>query len=139
MIPVPHQATSVAIKSRGLLIEGPPGSGKSTLALSLIDRGATLVGDDGVMLEVRQGRLWALPPPLITGLLEIRNVGLLNLPAEAAPIALIVQLDSSAPRLPDTVESITLHGVRIPFVRLYPANPALALRAEWALTLHGTP
>jgi serine kinase of HPr protein (carbohydrate metabolism regulator) len=139
MIPVPHQATCVAIKSRGLLIEGPPGSGKSTLALSLIDRGATLVGDDGVMLEVRQGRLWALPPPLITGLLEIRNVGLLNLPAEAAPIALIVQLDPSAPRLPDTVESITLHGVRIPFVRLYPDNPALALRAEWALTLHGTP
>ncbi|KRA83829.1 HPr kinase/phosphorylase [Altererythrobacter sp. Root672] len=139
MTPVPHQATCVAIKARGLLIEGPPGSGKSTLALSLIDRGATLVGDDGVMLEARQGRLWALPPPNITGLLEIRNVGLLNLPAEPAPIALIVHLDPNAPRLPETVETIALHGIKIPVVRLYPDNPALALRAEWALALHGTP
>ncbi|MBO9518675.1 MAG: HPr kinase/phosphatase C-terminal domain-containing protein [Porphyrobacter sp.] len=139
MTPAPHQATCVAIKGRALLIEGPPGSGKSTLALALIDRGATLVGDDGVMLETRQGRLWALPPPNITGLLEIRNVGLLNLPAEPAPIALIVQLDPSAPRLPETVEAITLHGIKVPFVRLYPDNLALALRAEWALTLHGTP
>ena len=38
----------VAIGGRGVLIEGAPGSGKSSLALALIDRGAALVGDDGV-------------------------------------------------------------------------------------------
>ncbi|HQA17982.1 MAG TPA: serine kinase, partial [Novosphingobium sp.] len=43
-----HQATCVAIKGRALLIEGPPGSGKSSMALALIDRGAALIGDDGV-------------------------------------------------------------------------------------------
>ena len=80
MSSVPHQASCVAIGGRGLLIDGPPGSGKSSLALALIDRGATLVGDDGVLLELRGGRLWALPPPNIAGLLEIRNVGLAMLP-----------------------------------------------------------
>ena len=48
----PHQATAVEIGGRALLIEGPPGSGKSSLALALIDRGARLIGDDSVMLEV---------------------------------------------------------------------------------------
>ena len=51
-----HQFTCVAIKGRGVLIEGAPGSGKSSLALALIDRGAVLVGDDGVTLAAQGGR-----------------------------------------------------------------------------------
>lgn len=121
-----------------MLIEGPPGSGKSSLALALIDRGATLVGDDGVLLEAREGRLWALPPPTIAGLLEIRNVGLASLPAECAPVALVLQLDPAAPRQPESAEQVVLAGVGVPLVRLWPDSPVLALRAEWALTLHGT-
>jgi len=135
---IPHQASCVSIDSRGVLIEGPPGSGKSSLALALIDRGATLVGDDGVLLEARDGRLWALPPPAIAGLLEIRNVGLTALPAEAAPVALVLRLDPEAPRLPESAERATLAGVAVPLIRLYPGTPALPLRAEWALALHGT-
>jgi serine kinase of HPr protein (carbohydrate metabolism regulator) len=138
----PHQASCVSIGgpkgARGLLIEGPPGSGKSSLALALIDRGARLVGDDGVLLEERDGRLWALPPPNIAGLVEIRNVGLATFPAEAAPVALIVRLDPAAPRLPESTERIILVGVSVPLVRLFPGTPALPLRAEWALALHGT-
>lgn len=57
---IPHQATCIAIGGRALLIEGPPGSGKSSLALSLIDRGAMLIGDDSVLLEARHGRLSTL-------------------------------------------------------------------------------
>jgi serine kinase of HPr protein (carbohydrate metabolism regulator) len=121
-----------------VLIEGPPGSGKSSLALALIDRGASLVGDDGVMLEERGGRLWALPPPNIAGLVEIRNVGLATLPAEAAPVALLVRLDPAAPRLPESAERAMLVGVSVPLIRLFPGTPALPLRAEWALALHGT-
>ena len=49
--PIAHQGTCVMIGTQGLLIEGPPGAGKSSLALALIDRGATLVGDDGVLIE----------------------------------------------------------------------------------------
>jgi serine kinase of HPr protein (carbohydrate metabolism regulator) len=134
---IPHQASCVAIDGRGVLIEGPPGSGKSSLALMLIDRGATLVGDDGVLLELRGGRLWALPPPNIAGLLEVRNVGLVTMAAEAAPLVLIIRLDPNAPRLPERAGQATLAGMSIPAIRLYHDAPALALRAEWALALHG--
>ncbi len=78
-----HQAGCVSVGGRGILIEGLPGSGKSSLALMLLDRGAQLVGDDGVTLEVRNGRLWAFPPPYIAGKLEIRNVGIVDLPPPA--------------------------------------------------------
>ena len=121
-----------------MLIEGAPGSGKSSLALALIDRGATLVGDDGVLLEQRDGRLWALPPPSIEGLLEIRNVGIARLAAEPAPVALLLRLDPAAPRHIENAERVELAGAHVPLVRLWPDAAGLALRAEWALTLHGT-
>src|SRR3546814_11755709 len=47
------QGSAVAIGGRAVLIIGPPGSGKTSLALALIDRGATLIGDDGVALARR--------------------------------------------------------------------------------------
>ena len=137
MSAVPHQASGVAVGGRGVLIEGPSGSGKSSLALALIDRGATLVGDDGVLLEGRDGRLWALPPPAIEGLLEIRNVGLARLPAAPAPVSLVLRLDAEAPRFVETAERVEMLGVTLPLIRLWPDAPALALRAEWALALYG--
>jgi hypothetical protein len=90
-----------------------------------------------VLLEARDGRLWALPPPTIAGLLEIRNVGLATLPAAPAAVALVLRLDPAAPRQPESAEEVVLAGVGIPLVRLWPDAPGLALRAEWALSLHG--
>ena len=138
MSAAPHQASCVAIGGRGLLIEGPPGSGKSSLALALIDRGAALVGDDGMLLELRDGRVWALPPPNIEGLLEIRNVGIARLPTVSAAVALVVRLDLAAPRHVEGAEQVVVAGANLPMVRLWPDSPVLALRAEWALALHGT-
>lgn len=132
-----RQTTCVAIGGRGLVIEGPPGSGKSSLALGLIDRGAALVGDDGIALELRDGRLWALPPPNIAGKLEIRNLGIIDLPATMAPIALVIALDPEAARHIDHAETIMIEGHRVPLVRLFPDSPALPLRAEWALRIYG--
>jgi serine kinase of HPr protein (carbohydrate metabolism regulator) len=134
---VPYQASCVAIGGRGVLIEGRPGSGKSSLALALIDRGAVLVGDDGVLLERRSERLWALPPPTIAGLLEIRNVGLVRLVAEPAPVALVLQLDHEAPRHVEVADLVELAGTAVPLIRLWPDTPVLAPRAEWALAMHG--
>ena len=137
MNPVVRQASCVAIGERAVLIEGAPGTGKSSLALALIDRGAALVGDDGVTLESRDGTLWASPPPNTANLLEIRNVGIVSMPARSARVALIVALDRSAPRFVDTAPMREICGVAIPAVSLYPDSAALPLRAEWALRIHG--
>lgn len=126
--------TCVAVGGRGLLIEGPPGSGKSSLALALIDRGAVLVGDDGVRLEVRGERLWAHPPPNIAGKIEVRGIGIASLPTASAPLCLVLTMEESLDRLPVPVAA-EFAGSQLPRLPLPP--PRDALRAEWALRLHG--
>ena len=130
-------ASCVAIDGRGVLIEGIPGSGKSSLALALIDRGAVLVGDDGVTLERRSEILWASAPPNTAGKLEIRNVGLVEMPVTEAPVALVVRLEDAAPRFIDHADEAGLEGLTLPLVRLWPHSAVIALRAEWALKLYG--
>ena len=133
-----HQATCVAINGRAVLIEGAPGSGKSSLALTLIDRGAVLIGDDGVTLEPRGGRLYASPPPNIAGLLEVRNLGLLEFPTVGdVPVALVVRLDPTAERFIETAERVELGGVELPLVRLWPGGEVLALKVELAFERFG--
>jgi serine kinase of HPr protein (carbohydrate metabolism regulator) len=128
-----HQATCIAINGRALMIEGTPGSGKSRL---LIDRGAVLVGDDGVSLEERSGRLYASPAPATAGLLELRNLGLLTFPTLSnVRVALVIRLDPEAPRFIDIAEQIDLHRVILPMVRIWPDPDAI--KAELALKRYG--
>lgn len=134
-----YQATGVLVDGRVVLIEGEPGTGKSTLALALIDRGAILVGDDGVALDLRDGHLWASPPPHTAGLIEIRNVGLARLPCSEGRVGLVLQLDQQARRFVEQAGEVTLGGVLLPLLALYPDTPALALRAEWAVKLYALP
>lgn len=134
------QATAVAIDGRAVIFEGPPGSGKSSLALSLIDRSAKLIGDDGVRLHRQGEQVLASPPPNITGLLEIRGVGLVNLPTcEAMPVALILKLVDigHAERLPGMLITRDYFGLEVPVLPFVPGSKAPALRAEWALKVHG--
>ena len=63
--------TAVAIDGRALLIAGEPGLGKSSLALMLIDRGATLIGDDGIRIVEENGHPHAHPPMTTEGLIEV--------------------------------------------------------------------
>lgn len=134
------QASAVAIGGRALLIEGEPGSGKSSLALALIERGAGLIGDDGVTLTPAHGQLIASPPPNIAGLLEVRGVGLARLEvAPPAPVALILALGGPPPqRLPETpLPTREISGVAVPVLAFDPGPIATAERAEWALRMHG--
>jgi serine kinase of HPr protein (carbohydrate metabolism regulator) len=134
------QATGVAIGGRGLLIEGEPGSGKTSLALALMDRGAELIGDDGVSLTLAGGRLLASPAPATAGLIEVRNVGILRRPCRnAVPVALVIRLDRAAPRHVEAAETCALAGAALPLIRLFPDSPILAIRAELALATHGLP
>lgn len=133
-----HQATGVAIGGRAVLIEGAPGTGKSSLALALIDRGAVLIGDDGVALAVANGRLFASPPPATAGLIELRNVGLIELPtASVVPVALLLRLDPTAPRFVEEAEQVERGGIALPAIALWPDSPVLHLRAEAALAQWG--
>ena len=133
-----HQATAVAIGGRAMLIEGPPGIGKTSLALALIDRGAALIGDDGVTLESRDARLLASPPPNTAGLIEVRNLGLLPWPTVSdVPVALILRLDPDAPRFIEVAVQTELAGIAVPLIRLWPDGAVLALKAELALERFG--
>ncbi|APE29200.1 HPr kinase/phosphorylase [Aurantiacibacter gangjinensis] len=127
----------VAMRGRAMLITGGPGSGKSSLALALMDRGAELIGDDGVTLAQVGELVVATPPPNTEGLIEIRNVGLLEVPTARAPVAIVINLDPDAERLPLGHGAAMLLGKEVPQVDLYPDTPALPLRAEAALEMHG--
>lgn len=132
------QASVVAIDGRALAITGAPGRGKSSLALALIDRGAALIGDDGVSLARHGDLIIASPPPNIAGLIEVRGVGIVEYPVSApAPLALMLDLDSPPERLPDNIPSRILFGVEIPCLPFDPGGIAPAIRAEHALALHG--
>ena len=137
---IPRQSTCVAIGGRGVLIEGGSGTGKSSLALALIDRGATLVGDDSVMLTAESGQLIASPHSQTRGLLEVRNLGLLSYPvAERVMIALVIRLDPGAPRFIEQADSTVIAGIALPMIALWPDSPVLAIRAELALARFGLP
>ncbi len=132
------QAGCVAIGGRGILIAGPSGSGKSSLALALIDRGAVLVGDDGVVLSVRAGGLWAAAHANTLGMLEVRNLGILRFAVlPEVRVCLKLVLDREAPRFVDQAECEGIEGVEIPVVRLWPDAAVLAVRAELALREYG--
>ena len=94
-------ASCVAIGAQGVLLLGKSGVGKSDLALRLFDDGARLVADDRSILFAIKGALYARPPDSIRGLLEIRGLGIVTVPARAkAKIVLVVQLGQEGARLP---------------------------------------
>ncbi len=128
----------VAIDGRALAIEGPVGSGKSSLTLALIDRGARLIGDDGVKFERIGETVMANPPPNIEGKLEIRGVGLVDMPvAPPTPLSLFLTLGDTGERLPDIAAMRDILGIHIPCLAFDSGTIAPAIRAEWALAEHG--
>jgi len=131
--------TGVSVGGQVLLIEGPPGSGKSSLALSLIDRGAVLIGDDAVRVTPEGAALIASPPPNTSGMMEIRNVGIVEMPVSRGPVSLVLTLDTEAPRFPLEVSMHEIEGLEIPVLAFAPGDAIQALRAEHALTSHGLP
>lgn len=131
------QASAVALNDCAILIEGPPGIGKSSLALALIDRGAVLIGDDGALLALENERILVSPPPNISGKLEIRHVGIADMPTTSAPLGLIVKLDGSSPRFLEEAPKRDVMGLAIPILTLAAHDAILPLRTEWALAMHG--
>jgi serine kinase of HPr protein (carbohydrate metabolism regulator) len=110
-------ASTVAIDGRAVLIAGISGSGKSDLALRLIDRGFTLVSDDQTIVQKRGERLFASAPATIAGKLEIRGLGIIDMPAVGdVPVALVVELTSAIQRRPDDSRQRMICGLPVPLI-----------------------
>ena len=128
----------VAIGGRGVLIGGQSGTGKSDLALRLIDRGASLVSDDYTELRRRGGLVLARAPAPIAGKIEVRGLGILDMPfAEDVPVCLYVDLDRDPERLPEPIEPLTIAGVKVPVIGLNALEPSAPDKVEVALTHFG--
>ena len=124
-------ASAVLLGAKAVLIRGPSGSGKSRLAWQLLNSAlpfTRLVGDDRVHLEVRNGRLLARPAKELTGLIEVRGLGIRRLVYEPlATVGLVVDLAApDAGRLPEGGETI-VDGVKLPRLAVETGADALSM------------
>lgn len=141
--------TAIAAGGRAALIRGPSGSGKSDLALRclclapspLIPDRTSLVADDQVVVERIADKLRVSAPPAIEGSMEVRGLGILDVPAVgAADLALFVDLVElgSYERFPDPPMRTAFLGIELPLLRLAafeissPLKLLLALRGSAA-------
>lgn len=127
-------ATTVAIGDRAILLYGASGMGKSDLALRLIDRGATLVSDDYTLLKRVDGRLIATSPATIAGRMEVRGIGIIDLPHVGdTPVALLVDLMDAVERMPMDATMRSIAGVDVPVVGIVPHEASAPIKVELAL------
>ncbi|WP_373491872.1 HPr kinase/phosphorylase [Parasphingorhabdus sp.] len=127
-------ATAVAISGAGLLIRGKSGSGKSDLALRLIDRGATLISDDYVVVSREKDQLLLGPPPNLAGKLEIRSLGIFECEYLAGiALKLVVDLKDCPDRFPLDRQIRILLGIAVPSCTLDAMESSADIKAEWAL------
>lgn len=132
----PIHATCVALEPGAVLLLGPSGAGKSDLALRLIDSGARLVADDGVLLAPGPTGLVARAPAPIAGLMEVRGLGVMRVPSIAsAVVRLAVQLSpgGAQDRLPNPA-GWTHAGIAVPLIVLDAWQASAAARVRLALT-----
>ena len=86
--------SAVAYDNRAVLILGSPGSGKSALCAEIITRNGVLVADDQVLIS-KGTPPQVSPAQSLEGLIEMRGMGLIELPYQArAPLYLCVNLDA---------------------------------------------
>ncbi|HEU5095747.1 MAG TPA: HPr kinase/phosphatase C-terminal domain-containing protein [Reyranella sp.] len=124
-------ATSVALRAsprqpwRAVLLRGASGAGKSDLALRLIQAGGRLIADDQTHLAIEGRALIASSPASIAGRIEVRGLGIVELPRgrllARAPVALLVDLvpAEKIERLPERAQEMQ-QGVALPVVALAP-------------------
>lgn len=129
--------TAVAWGEQAVLLSGPSGSGKSDLALRFLALGAEarLVADDQVVLTVEKGRLFASAPENLSGLLELRGLGLWRQQALArAQLLLMVNLvpRDAVPRLPES-QFAALAGVELPVLALHAFDASAPIKLRVAL------
>ena len=124
-MPSTIHASAVLVGARAVLIRGPSGSGKSRLAFDLISaaggpvRFARLVADDRAELAAAGGRLLVRPAAALAGLIEMRGLGIRQLPHEpVAVVGGVIDLAAAdAKRLPEPAE-IEVAGIKLPQLKI---------------------
>lgn len=127
-------ATALDVAGAGVLLCGPSGAGKSDLALRLMDRGATFIADDQVLLEKRRRGIFAEAPKKLRGYLEIRGLGITSVPTAGGTfIRMIVDLvaPEQVPRLPKK-QFRDLLGEKIPLLKLNAFEVSAPIKIELA-------
>lgn len=132
-------ATCLVVDGAGILLRGGSGSGKSDLALrAIIEGAARLVADDRVLLQVEAvdgtDRLVARPPRPLAGKLEVRGIGIVDLPFDASALVdLIVDLAiaDAVERLPD-LRRETVRGISLPVLDLAPFEASATAKLRLA-------
>ena len=111
-----QHASAVAFDGRGVLMTGSSGSGKSSLAIDLIAIGGVLVADDQVVIEAREEGIWLTAPEALSGKIEARGMGILQVPSAPAWAALVIDMDKiETERLPPE-RAVSLAGVTLPLL-----------------------
>jgi serine kinase of HPr protein (carbohydrate metabolism regulator) len=141
-VPQLAYGTCVALRTIAALLEGPSGSGKSDLALRFVlgtpaAADAALVSDDQVLIERSSSRLLARPPMTIAGKIEVRGIGIVELPYLAeAELRLVIRLGDAASveRLPQWGdETAQFCGISLPVLRLSPFEASAPLKLRLML------
>jgi HPr kinase/phosphorylase len=135
--------TCVAFGDRAALLRGESGSGKSDLALrflALPNEGALrplLVGDDQVFVEAQDGVVTVSAPETLAGLMEVRGLGILEMPSiPTARLVLVCDLVAAGqvPRLPpDPWDRTAVAGVDVASLKLSPFEASAPLKLKMAL------
>ncbi len=127
-------ATGICINGHAIALLGKSGSGKSDLALRLIDRGATLIGDDYLKIIVENDAVTVCPVDNILNKLEVRGIGITEIPSSGpAVLALCIVLDKAPERLPFDFQTINVAGYDIPAIALSAFEASAVIKVELAL------
>lgn len=142
-------AVLVRVFDIGTLLIGESGIGKSECALDLVTRGHRLVADDAVKIFVESSRLVGKAPDLTRYLLEIRGLGIINVPelfgesavCDRSEIDLCIELrkwtEATSNPLGDAIVEYHIAGGAIPkFVLPVSSGRNLATLVETAVRLY---
>ena len=139
--------TAIAMNGRAALLTGASGSGKSDLALRCLAMPALpgvpdrfeLVADDQVLVTRDGGDLVLSAPGAIAGKLEVRGVGILDLPVSHTSrlclVAALIGADAPIERLPERFETRNILGVWVPVVPVKPFEASTPAKLAMALRI----
>ena len=127
--------TCVAMGNEAILFRGPSGSGKSDLAVRVSNGGGTLVSDDQTIIVRQEDELIMSSPENIRDKIEVRGVGIINMPAKKE-VRLGLVLDMMPSEKIDRIpipQFCWYLGLKVPVLGLQPFENSAPLKVQLAI------